>query len=96
MSDDAAKIVSDFVRLAQSNLDDPEQMIITDAQLAAAMSAAVKLYASRCEASASFPPPLNRQSVTATDVLVAVCEMIRVADVNLFDLSMWHGRPRPN
>jgi hypothetical protein len=21
--------------------------------------------------------------------------MIRVADLNMFDLSMWHGRPRP-
>ena len=96
MSGTSEKIVADFVALAQANLADPEEPIITDSQLAATMSAAVKLYAARCEASASFPPPLNRQSVTATDVLVAVCEMIRVADVNLFDLSMWHGRPRPN
>ena len=92
---DAEKIVADFVRLAESGLADPEQMGVTDEQLARAMTAAVKLYSARAEATSTFPPPLDRGRVTATDVLVAICEMIRVADVNLFDLSMWFGRPRP-
>ena len=92
---EAENIVAGFVRLAESGLADPEQMDVTDEQLARAMTAAVKLYSARAEATSNFPPPLDRGRVTATDVLVAICEMIRVADVNLFDLSMWFGRPRP-
>jgi hypothetical protein len=42
----------------------------------------------------SFPPPLVAEKVTATDVATVVSEMIRVADLNMFDLSMWHGRTR--
>jgi hypothetical protein len=59
------------------------------------MTAAVRLYASRCEVRAAFPAPLIAEKVTATDVATVVSEMIRAADLNMFDLSMWHGRPRP-
>jgi hypothetical protein len=31
--------------------------------------------------------------VTATDVVVAVSEMIRAANLNLFDVAMWYRRP---
>lgn len=95
MSPNAAQIVADFVALAEADLRDFDQQMLSHDQLAMVMTAAVRLYAARCDALASFPPPIQRDKVTATDVLVATCEMIRVADVNLFDLSMWHGRPRP-
>ncbi len=39
-----------------------------------------------------FPAPLIAEKVTATDVAITVSEMVRVADLNMFDLSMWHGR----
>ena len=92
---DAARIVDDFVRLAGQGCSDPETKTISDEDLARVMTAAVRLYSARAEATADFPPPVDRSGVTATDILVAVCEMIRVADVNMFDLSMWFGRPRP-
>ena len=58
------------------------------------MTAAVRLYAARAEARDTFPPPLVGGQVTATDVATVVSEMVRVADLNMFDLSMWHGRNR--
>lgn len=95
MSLRTAQIVADFVALAEADLRNFDQQILSHDQLAAVMTAAVRLYAARGDALASFPPPLQREKVTATDVLVVTCEMIRVADVNLFDLSMWYSRPRP-
>ena len=95
MSLNAERTVADFVALAEADLRDFDQQMLSDEQLSAVMTAAVRVYAARCEALARFAPPLQRDKVTATDVLVATCEMIRVADVNLFELSMWHGRPRP-
>ena len=32
--------------------------------------------------------------MTATDVVVTVSEMLRAADLNAFDLSMWFRHPR--
>jgi len=95
VSQTVEQTIADFVALAQADLTEFDNPKLSDPQLAQVMTAAVRLYAARCDALASFPPPLLREKVTATDVLVSVCEMIRVADVNLFDLSMWHGRPRP-
>ena len=95
MSQNAAGIVADFVALAHEGLADPEQKAISDEQLADALTAAVKLYAARAEATSQFPPPVHRAQANATEILVTICEMIRVADVNMFDLSMWFGRPRP-
>jgi hypothetical protein len=91
----AAACVAQFVTLAEQDLAQPTGGDLTDADLAAVMTAAVRLYASRCEVRDTFPAPLIAERVTATVVATVVSEMIRVADLNMFDLSMWHGRPRP-
>jgi hypothetical protein len=85
--------VSEFVAQAERELSGaaPE---ISDDDIAAVLTAAVRLYAARAEACNRYPPPLQREKITATDVAVATSEMVRVADLNMFDLSMWHGRTR--
>lgn len=65
---------------------------LTDAQIEAVLTAAVKLYAARTEDSGDYPPPLDKAQVNATEVATMVSEMIRVVDLNMFDLSMWHRR----
>jgi hypothetical protein len=65
---------------------------LTDAELARALTAAVKLYAARAEDRCEYPPPLDKAQVNATEVATMVSEMIRVVDLNMFDLSMWHRR----
>jgi hypothetical protein len=91
----AAACVAQFVNLAEQDLAQPAKGDLSDADLAAVMTAAVRLYALRCEVRDTFPAPLIAERVTATDVATVVSEMIRIADLNMFDLSMWHGRPRP-
>jgi hypothetical protein len=91
----AAACVVQFVNLAEQDLAQPTNGEVSDQELAAVMTAAVRLYALRCEVRDTFPAPLVAEKVTATDVATVVSEMIRVADLNMFDLSMWHGRPRP-
>jgi hypothetical protein len=89
-----AACVAAFVQLAEQGLAHPESDELTDQELAEVMTAAVRLYAARSEARSAFPAPLITGKVTATDVATVASEMVRVADINMFDLSMWHGRPR--
>lgn len=89
-----AACVSEFVGIAARDRATPAEGVLSDAELADVMTAAVRLYAARVEARDAFPPPLDAAQVTATDVVIAVSEMVRVADINSFDLSMWMSRPR--
>ena len=91
-----AACVTDFVELAVQDLLRPEAGQLADDDLAKVMTAAVRLYAARTEARDRYPSPLQTGELMATDVAIAVSEMIRAVDMNLFDLSMWHGRPRNN
>jgi len=84
--------VTEFVRLAEHDLASPENGALTDQDLADVMTAVVRLYAARAEARDVFPAPLVAGQVTATDVATVTSEMVRVVDINMFDLSMWHGR----
>ncbi len=91
----AAACVAQFVTLVEQDLTQPANGDLTDQEIAVVLTAAVRLYALRCEVRDTFPAPLIAEKITATDVATVVSEMIRVADLNMFDLSMWHGRPRP-
>ena len=67
---------------------------IASADIARAMSAAVKLYATKTESEDRPAPPVASDRVTPTEVVVVVSEMLRAVDVSLFDLAMWYRRPR--
>ena len=81
-----------FVAAAGRALAAPDDRSLTDDDLAQVMSAAVKVYAARAEASGQFPPPVLKERVSATEALIALCEIIRTVDVNIFEVSMWLGR----
>jgi hypothetical protein len=89
----ASACSNEFVRLAELELSGSDPGL-SDEEIAQVLTAAVRLYAARAEARDEYPPPLMREKVTATDVAITVSEMARVADLNMFDLSMWHGRAR--
>ncbi|MCH8820176.1 MAG: hypothetical protein IIB03_07645 [Acidobacteria bacterium] len=61
------------------------------------MTSAVKLFAAKVEADDRFfLPVLERDgALTATEVVVAVSEILRAVDLNPFDLAMWFNRHRP-
>lgn len=83
-----------FAAAARQALAGDDHDSISDAALEAVMTAAVKLYAARADLRRELPPPLNEQEVTPTEVVVVASEMIRVVDLNPFDLSMWYRRAR--
>jgi hypothetical protein len=66
---------------------------IASEDIARVLTAAVKLYAARAEAEEA-PPPVSAERVTPTEIVVVVSEMMRAANLNLFDLSMWYRRAR--
>jgi len=58
--------------------------------------AGVRLFAHKVdnEHRAIRPVP-ESADMNATEVAVTVTELMRVADLNMFDLAMWSGRARP-
>ncbi len=79
--------------LLESERADPASRKITDDQLAAMMTGLVRLYAARVEASGVFPKVIT-QEATATDALLAACEIVGFHDINMFDFTMWYDRRR--
>ena len=65
---------------------------ISDADLVAILTAAVRIYGRRAERVDRPAPPIDAQQLNTTDVLTTACEMIRTINVNLFDVSMWFSR----
>jgi hypothetical protein len=58
--------------------------------LQALIAAACRLYAARREAGEQLPP-VARNSLTATDVMVTASGLLRAADLAAFELGMWQG-----
>jgi hypothetical protein len=63
----------------------------SDEHLKEEFSLLVREYASRVEKTGLYSPILN-ENVSATDILLVVCEMLRADNINMFDLMMWYDR----
>jgi hypothetical protein len=87
---EAAAAFSDSVMAA---LRCGELEAIPDDALRRVLTAAVKAYAAKVEAADGELAPFESDQVTATETAVTACAMIRAADLNLFDIAMWYGRP---
>jgi hypothetical protein len=86
--------VDSFVAAAERAMTSNDPAAVSDQDIERVLTAAVRLYAARAETTANYPPPVTRESVSATDIATVASEMIRAVDINLFDLSMWYRRPR--
>ncbi|MBC7803794.1 MAG: hypothetical protein H7Y16_07940 [Candidatus Parcubacteria bacterium] len=69
---------------------------ISDRELQDVFTAAVRLGFAKLEAEGKVPAMLDASAVSATEVVVAVSEMIRAANLNLLDVAMWFRRPLPS
>jgi len=68
---------------------------VPDAAVQALLAAGLRLYAWKVEMEQRhFLPIATREAITPTDAAVTVTELLRAVNLNLFDLSMWAGRPR--
>jgi hypothetical protein len=81
-----------FASYAASALQRGDIDAVSDNDLRAVLTAAVKLYAAKVERRGEINP-FSDGAVTATETVVAACAMIRAADLNLFDVAMWFHRP---
>ncbi len=81
-----------FAALATAALQCGEPDTIPDASLHAVLAAAVKVFAAKAERRGGGVKPFADDAVTATETVVAVCAMIRAADLSPFDVAMWFHR----
>ena len=92
---DTAACGEAFVVAAERALSTGDFSLVSDAEIARVMPAAVRLYAAKSDVDGATPQPIVPENVTPTDVVVTVTEIIRAAGLNLWDLSMWFRRPKP-
>ena len=60
-----------------------------------ALTSAVKNYAAHVDSSGSAAPLMEKNAITATEAVLAICELMRAADLNPFDVALWYRRPLP-
>ena len=89
-----SSVAAAFVQTAERALSGGGTAAIDSADLAAAPTAAMKLYAVKAEGEVAPPCPVLTDQITPTEVVVVVSETMRAVDLNLFDLSMWYRRAR--
>jgi hypothetical protein len=90
---DIAAIAAAFDGAVAAALRRSDVQAIPNGVLRQVLTAAVKAYAAKAEAAEQEFTPFEPDAVTATEVAVTACAMIRAADLNLFDIAMWFGRP---
>ena len=79
-----------FAQAAERALHDPAG--VSSGELARALTAAIKLYAAKVEAHERPDPPVLVEEITPTEVVLFVSELLRTANISLFDLAMWYRR----
>jgi hypothetical protein len=91
---EAQSLGGDFVAAAERALSSGRLEQVSDAELERVMTAAVRLYAAKAEATEQPAPPMAADRVTPTDIVVTVSAMIRAVGLNLWDVSMWFSREK--
>ena len=83
-----------FVDVAERGLADGAFSSVPSSELQRVLTAAIKLYAAKAEAEAEekLPAPVSAEKVTPTEIVLVVSELLRAADISLFDLAMWYRR----
>ncbi len=85
-SADAKRLAASIERsIADGRLD----VLTTDA-LQTLTAAACRLYTARREAGENVPP-VGKNSLTATDVMVTASGLLQAANLAVFELGMWQG-----
>lgn len=84
-----------FAKAVQQAIREGRADAISDRELQEVFTAAVRLSYAKLEAQGKVPAMLDAEAVSATEVVVAISEMIRAANLNLLDVAMWFRRPLP-
>lgn len=87
-----SKVAEAFAEVAERALSSGAAPEIQSGDLERVLTVAMKLYAAKAGTEATPPPPVSADKITPTEVVVVVSELMRAANLNLFDLSMWYRR----
>jgi hypothetical protein len=68
-----------------------ETPTLSDADIQARLTEAVRLYAGRVEENGALSAFSSEQSVTATEVMVTVTAMLKAVNLQVFELGMWQA-----
>lgn len=80
---------------AEQALAEASTADISDAAVQQLLTAGTRLFARKVEQERRYFLPLTApDAATPTDAAMMVTELLRTVNLNLFDLSMWAGRPR--
>jgi len=98
-----AETIADLSRNAEAALAAVERLASNDATdevpdetAQRLLLAGVRLFARKIDREHRTISPMPQSaSLNATEVAVTVTELMRAADLNVFDLAMWSGRARP-
>ena len=93
-SDDVGPAVDAAFDAALRALNENRTEAVSAEAVQKLLTAGAKLYCRKLTDEDTYFPPFREQDVvTATEAVVAIVEMMRAADLNSFDLSMWMSRP---
>lgn len=81
-----------FVERARAAVAGGTPEAIADEDLQDVLTAAIRLYAAKAEATGTPPAAFAPDQVTPTEAVVLACAVIRGAGLNLFDVAMWFSR----
>jgi hypothetical protein len=86
------RVAEAFVQMAERVRADGAFAGVPSSDLEHVLTAAIKLYAAKAEAEEQFPAPVTAEKITPTEIVLVVSELLRAADISLFDLAMWYRR----
>jgi hypothetical protein len=86
------RVAEAFVEMAERVRVDGAFARVPSSDLEHVLTAAIKLYAAKAEAEEQFPAPVTAEKITPTEIVLVVSELLRAADISLFDLAMWYRR----
>jgi hypothetical protein len=89
-----ASLGDDFVAAAEHALSTGQPGQVSDSDLERVLTAAVRLYAAKAETDRPPAQPITPSSVTPTEIVVTVSDLIKAAGLNLWDVSMWFNRSK--
>jgi len=97
-----AETVADLNRAAETALAAVEKLTahdraaqVPDETAQRLLLAGVRLFAGKVDREQrGFAPVPPTTDLNATEVAITITELMRAADLNMFDLAMWSGRAR--
>lgn len=91
---DLSKAAAEAYAAVRAIVDSGESAAVGDDTVQKLLTAAVRLYVTRRSDEADLPPFLEGE-ITATDVSITTTAMLDAVDLQLFELTLWHGWGRP-